>query len=386
MSTAEDRSGRASLAPQTTTVEDLLEGDLRALDLLPDAVLLVDPQGAVRHVCERARTLLELDPGVAGKRLEDVLDLRDDNEEAVTGDLICAPGAVTDRLAERVLWLHVAGARRRPVAVTGTVLADGGALLSLRHAGRRERVDTARSDLVATVSHEIRSPLTTVKGFTRTMLNRWDLFSDEQKRQMLATINTDADRVTRLLTELLDVARIDVGRVQLDRRPVDVEPIAERVVAKAEHGAREREFTVVTDDDLPQVHADPDKVEQVLTNLVDNAVRHAPGSPVEVRIVQPRDGDVALRITVADRGPGIRPTDRRRIFGKFSRVDGDRRRAGSGLGLYITRGLVEAHGGRVWVDPDVEDGATFHVELPSDPSAPLDPSARGAPERPGPDR
>ncbi len=220
------------------------------------------------------------------------------------------------------------------------------------------------SDLVATVSHEIRSPLTSVKGFTRTMLSKWDRFSDEQKRTMLETVNEDADRVTRLLTELLDVSRIDAGRVQLHRSSIDVGALVERVVDRARHRPEglQRTITSTLDDAVPRIHADPDKVEQMVTNLVDNALKYAPDGAVTVRLV--RDGrDVEL--TVSDEGAGIPAEQRRFIFEKFGRGRGQRR-AGTGLGLYITRGLARAHGGQVWCDSDDGEGATFHVRLPID--------------------
>ncbi|MDX1622349.1 MAG: HAMP domain-containing sensor histidine kinase [Nitriliruptorales bacterium] len=236
-------------------------------------------------------------------------------------------------------------------------------VLTFRNAGRRERIDRARSDLVATVSHEIRSPLTSVKGFTRTMLTKWERFSDEQKRTMLETINLDADRVTRLLKELLDVSRIDAGRVELHREMIDVGPLAKNVVEKAQHrpDGTGRSITVSVATDLPAVYADPDKIEQVLTNLVENALKYAPDSPVEVGAEE--DGD-DVHLWVSDRGPGISPDQLRRVFEKFGRGR-ENRRSGTGLGLYITRGLVTAHGGRIWADSTEGEGSTFHVVLPA---------------------
>lgn len=333
--------------------------DLAALELLPEAVVAVDPDGRITHLNARASSLLDLTDEVLGAALPDVLELRDDAGTSIT-DCLLPDGNVADRLAERTLRAHLTDGRTRPVAVAGHLLPDGGAMLTFRHAGRREKVDVARSDLVATVSHEIRSPLSSVKGFTKTMLAKWDRFSDEQKQQMLATINADADRVTRLLTELLDVARIDAGRVQLQRLMVDVTPIVERIVDKAQHHDDGRKVRLDLPDDVPELYVDPDKLEQVLTNLVDNALRYAPGGPIDVQV---RELDEEVEFVVWDRGPGI-PTDQRaQIFAKFSRGRGNKR-AGTGLGLYITKGLVEAHGGRVWVESEVDTGSAFHVVLP----------------------
>ena len=335
-------------------------GEFAALDLLPEAVVIVDATGRVAHVNERARGLLALSPAARGRALGEVIDLRDESGTPCI-ECLTPAGDVADRLAERLFQVELPDGRQRPVAVAGRLLDDGRRVLTFRHAGRRVRVDAQRSDLVATVSHEIRSPLTSVKGFTRTLLARWDRFSDEQKRQMLMTINEDADRVTRLLTELLDVSRIDAGRVQLQRVVLDVRRVVQRVVDKAQHVQDEDPLVLVElPDEVGSVYADADKLEQVLTNLVENALHYAPGAPIRVAV---RDGDEGIEISVADGGAGIPADQLRSIFGKFSRGRGTKR-AGTGLGLYITKGLVEAHGGRVWAESTPGEGATFHVVLP----------------------
>ncbi len=329
------------------------------LDLVPEAVIVVSGARNVVHANDRARALLGLVGDTVGKPLADVLELVDDAGNPCRDPIGDDPGG--SRIAERVLRVVLADGRRRPVAMAGRVHGDGAVTLTFRSAGRRERVDAARSDLVATVSHEIRSPLTSVKGFTRTLLSKWDRFSDEQKRTMLETINADADRVTRLLRELLDVSRIDAGRVQLHRTRVDVAELAGEVVEKARHrpDGTDREVTLDLDG-VGTIHADPDKVEQILTNLVENALKYAPDSVVSVEAS--RDGS-GVHLSVRDEGPGIPADQVRTIFEKFGRGR-ETRRSGTGLGLYITRGLAEAQGGRVWCDSVEGEGATFHVWLP----------------------
>ena len=333
--------------------------DLGALDLLPEAVVLVDDTGRIRHVNDRAGALLGLSADAIGRPLDQVLPIRQASEQ-----LWVAPSSrpsVGDRLPERLARVVVRG-RERSVSVSGR-WSRGGLLLTFRNAGHRERLDAVRGDVVATVSHEIRSPLTSVKGFTRTMLNRWDRFSDEQKIAMLETIDTDADRVTRLLGELLDVSRIDAGRLQLHRRPVAVDRLVRSVADKMCHREPEidRHIEVVVDEDVPQVHADPDKIEQVLTNLVENALTHGKEGTVRLTVAAEQG---TVRISVADEGPGVPADQQHLVFQKFGRAR-ESRSGGTGLGLYITRGLVEAHGGEVWIDPDVVRGATFHVTLPA---------------------
>lgn len=335
-------------------------GRWEAFDDLPEAVVVVDRAGAIAHVNDRARALLELSDDAVGTPLSETLELRN-GDEAVTALLLQAPG-VASRLAEAVVTCPLQDGRERPVAVAGRMLADGSIVLTFRSAGRRMRVDAARSDLVATVSHEIRSPLTSVKGFTRTLLLKWDRFRDDQKRTMLETINEDADRVTRLLTELLDVSRIDAGRVQLHRTAVDVTALAERVSEGARHrgdlGDRLIDTTGIVP--TPDANADPDKLAQVLSNLLENAIKYGGDSDIQVATSH-ENGMVT--VIVSDKGPGIPLDQHRRVFEKFGRARGQRG-SGTGLGLYITRGLMRAHGGSVELESDEGAGATFRVHVP----------------------
>lgn len=342
--------------------------DEATLDLLPDPIFVVGPGGQVAAVNDLARRLLGRDP--VGEHAPTALVLRDEagNDWWETDRPLERDPGVHQRIPERDLWLY--GAPPRPVTLTGAChrADDGVALvLCLRRAERRQRLDAARSDLVATVSHELRSPLTAVKGFTKTLLAKWDRFPDEQKQQMLMTVNADADRVTRLLTELLDVSRIDAGRLKLRRAVVDLSQIAHRVVERvtaetadaSASGRRDAEIVVHDPGDLPAAFADEDKLEQVLINLVENAVKYGAGR-IEVALGA---DDEELSVVVTDEGGAIAREHLDHIFTKFYRQSGERR-TGTGLGLYISKGIVEAHGGRIWAESDAECGTRFHVRLP----------------------
>ncbi len=323
-------------------------------DRLPDGVLVIR-HGVIREANRRARQLLGgRDP--VGATAAERLDLRNDAGLAVT--VPTEPPIVGHRYAERVLHLAVPGGRRT-ISCSGAWVGDD-LVITLRHAGRREAAVRTQADVVATVAHELRSPLTSVKGFTRTLLSRWDRFSDEQKHTMLAAVEADTDRVTRLLTDLLDVARIDAGRVKLRRTPVPLDELLGTSIAKARVRAPDRDLDHHVAPSVPSVLADADKLEQIVTNLLDNAIQHAPGSPVQCEAV--REGD-EVRIRVRDHGPGIAPEDVDTLFTKFGRGHSEHR-AGTGLGLYVTKGLVEAHGGRIAFDLEVEDGALVEVWIP----------------------
>ena len=340
------------------------------LDLLPDGVVVADEHEQVTEVSAvAARMLGRPASALLGRPLREVLALRDQDDRAWY-DEVCPYGGLPTRtgVPERSVLLPdgdevLVTARlhrpslRSPVTRVAVVLRSGRG---------RARLDRDRSDLVATVAHELRSPLTGVKGFVQAMLNRWDKLSDEQKKLMLTTVSVDSDRLSRLIAELLDVARIDTGRLQLYPRPCDAAVLVRRVVDSVSAGAA-RPVVLTLVDDLPDVQADPDKLTQVVTNLVENGLRHGDGE-VRVRVdVEPGGGEQPrplLRIAVEDQGAGIPAELRRRVFTKFWKGGA---RGGSGLGLYIVHGLTRAHGGSVTIDDAEGGGARLVVLWPSEP-------------------
>jgi signal transduction histidine kinase len=235
-----------------------------------------------------------------------------------------------------------------------------GAVLVLRDARRRMHQTVTGIEIVSTVSHELRSPLTSVKGYTSLLMNRWDRLSDEQKRMMLEQVNHDADRVTRLITELLDISRLETGRLVLRRQMINLSVLTDSVLDQLRMEYPELAATRNFCDPFPTVYADPDKVLQVITNLVENACKY--GSPEGLEVAgEANENEVAISVT--DRGPGIPPEDLDRVFTKFFRRH-EGKPTGSGLGLWISRGLVEAHGGRLSVTSIPGQGSTFRFTLP----------------------
>jgi signal transduction histidine kinase len=232
--------------------------------------------------------------------------------------------------------------------------------VSLRSARARDRLDRERSDLVATVAHELRSPLTGVRGFTGTLLARWDKFSDDQKKLIMQSVHADTDRLTRLIAELLEVARIDTGRLSLYPRPLDVASAVEQVTHSVRAGTG-REVHFEPDPDLPQILADPDRFAQVLTNLVENAVRHGEGMVWVTAAIRQVEGEPYVDVVVEDEGEGISPAIRKRVFTKFWKHG---THGGSGLGMYIAHGLVVAHGGDIAIADADGGGARIETSWP----------------------
>lgn len=332
----------------------------QVLDLVADGVVLADAAGRVTAVNAAARDLLELEPGVGvGDPLDAVLRLQDldGNDWAA-----CArpyTGLAIRRTLTEASWRAPSG---RELLVTARLRREGPAgpvttvAVGLRDARSRRVVDAERSDLVATVAHELRSPLTGVKGFTSTLLSKWDRLNDEQKQLMLRTVDADADRLTRLIAELLDVARIDSGRLSLRKEPVDLAAVVRRQLEPIAVAQR-REIPLEADGEV-RVWVDRDKVAQIVANLVENGMKHG-GGEVTVRVRALGGGGAEL--IVDDAGDGIDEAIRHRVFTKFWKHG---RGGGSGLGLYIVGGLAAAHGGSVQVEDAPGGGARLRVVFP----------------------
>lgn len=342
--------------------------DAQLFDMLPDGVVIADANGVVTHINEAGLRLLELDQAVGvGSSLADVLGLQDLDGRDWMECVQPYAGIAIRRALREMSWRTTSG---REVLVTGRLQRDrpGGRVrtlsLVLRDARARHFVDAERSDLVATVAHELRSPLTGVKGFTSTLLSKWERFNEDQKLLMLRTVDADADRLTRLIAELLDVARIDSGRLSIRKELTDLADAVARQIEPL--SAADGRRIVMRADHEVKVWVDRDKLAQVIANLVENALAHG-GGDVEVTISQ--DGDAGVQLIVDDSGAGISEEIRARVFTKFWKHG---RRGGSGLGLYIVAGLVEAHDGSVHVETSPRGGARMRVELPHGQPAILD--------------
>jgi signal transduction histidine kinase len=353
-------------------------GSLVFADELPDGVVVADEVGRIIVFNRATARLTGLDPAeVIGKSVFDVLPLRDADGRDWWLHVDPYHGLPTRiRHPERSLYL----ADRTELLVCLSYVRDRSRgnsvqrlVITLRGAQQRERLERNRAELVSTVAHELRSPLTSVKGFTATLLAKWSRFTDDQKRVMLETVNADADRVTRLITELLDVSRIESGRMEVHRELVDVPDRARKIIAgRVAAGDAEDRFRLEVGAGLPETWLDADKIDQILGNLVENAVRHGAGIVTIVVERADRSGEPDLvAVSVRDQGEGIAPDVAPRVFGRFWRgkTKGGSRRGqhggGTGLGLYIVKGLVEAHGGTIGVCRAPGGGAEFRFIVPA---------------------
>ncbi len=341
-------------------------------DELPDGVVIADAEGRVVVFNRAAERITQLRAADAlGHALDEALPLLD-----LEGRLwwACTDpyGGLAIRTGQPETRLLLPDGR--DVLVTARYVRENTApiervVIGLRDTSARARVERRHADLIATVAHELRSPLTSVKGFTATLLAKWERFTDDQRKLMLETVDSDADRVTRLIAELLDIARIDSGRLQLGCYPVDlVELVMDQVAGMIAAGQPAERFDVQSTE-LPAVWADPDKLRQVVANLLENAVRHGEGRVTIAfdALTEPEDdakgeGPPMIAMTVDDEGPGIPEAMLGRVFTRFWRGN---RRGGTGLGLYIVKGIVEAHGGTITVGRAPGGGARFRFTMPA---------------------
>ncbi|MFD3452151.1 ATP-binding protein [Streptomyces sp. NPDC058691] len=342
-------------------------------DELPDGLVVADERGLVVCFNAAAARITALDPAqVIGLPLERVLPL-EDLDGRRWWQLTQPYGGLATRTGQPERNLLLPGGRE--VLVSARYVRDHPTgpvrrlVVGLRGTEARRRTERSHAELIATVAHELRSPLTSVKGFTATLLAKWERFTEDQKKLMLETVDADANRVTRLIAELLDISRIDSGRLEVRRQRVDmVAAIRRHVDALVTAGEPTDRFLVRVAEPLPELWADPDKVDQILGNLLENAVRHGEGTvTIDVSAAprpadSPRERDFAgTAVTVSDEGPGIPEESMNRVFTRFWRGS---KRGGTGLGLYIVKGIVEAHGGTIIVGRAPGKGAQFRFILP----------------------
>lgn len=335
-----------------------------------DGLILVDRRGRIAYMNPRSKDLLGL------------------SSRALTGQ---SPGAVYRALASRVaqseeIQSQLEAATARPentptvefalstpeprtlqarfFPIHGAGEEQLGLGLLLRDITREKELDQMKSQLLATVSHELRTPLASIKGFATTLL-REDVDWDEVSRyEFLSIIDKESDRLSELISSLLDMSRIEAGTLRVEPEPTDLQALVQETVSGFQVMTHEHEFETRLPPHLPLVWADPRRTRQILRNLVENAIKYSPQGGSIVVAVQVQEADV--RVSVLDQGLGISSQHLNHIFDRFYQVDNasTRKVGGSGLGLSISKAIVEAHRGEIWVESQPGTGSAFHFTLP----------------------
>jgi two-component system phosphate regulon sensor histidine kinase PhoR len=357
----EDLAVRIGLALDRGRLYGLVEeraDAARVLEHVGDGVLLLDRNGEIRLWNPAAEAITGIEAkNVLGRPAVDaipgwqsaadqvpVLPKPDPGHDEVTIPIDTPRG-------ER--WISISGVR-----------FFGGTVYAFRDLTDVRRLEEIKADFIATASHELRTPLAAVYGAAQTLL-RHDFALDEVGRQrFVSLIAEESERLGRIVNEILLANQLDAGRVDMEFEPFDPADLVERVVeATRIHMPPTVTISHTAEGDLPRFSADPDKVRQVLVNLIENAIKYSPeGGHVEVGVTE---SDGAVRFGVRDEGLGIAPEDQDRIFEKFYRADPQMLRGvgGTGLGLYICKELVGRMGGRIWVEPNDGKGSAFFFEL-----------------------
>ncbi|MFN7138901.1 MAG: sensor histidine kinase [Limisphaerales bacterium] len=329
-----------------------------------EGVLLLDKDGFIRIANRAFRDMFGLTEGIQGKTILETLRLHEIDEVVnqvresgqVVGVEINPPG-----LDERVLQVNAS-------SVIDALGELQGNILVFHDLTRLKRLERTRQEFVANVSHELRTPLALIKGYVETLIDGASKDPDLTSK-FLGTIDKHADRLTFLIEDLLTISQLESGQIVLNKQPVYLGELATRVAEELGASARAKQVSLsCAVDSAFVVQADPQRLEQVLSNLVNNAIKYGGKKNGKIVIHAESAAEGGAIISVKDDGPGIPAAARERIFERFYRVDKARSReqGGTGLGLSIVKHIVQSHRGKVWVESEVGKGSAFYFTLPED--------------------
>jgi signal transduction histidine kinase len=344
-----------------------LESVVQSID---EGLVLIDIRGRVAFANRRAASLLRLgDAAAAGLAAGDVVE----RIAALAADG-AATRAALDALHQSVAAfpyadVRLAGAPAESVRITHfTVFDSTGERLGFGYSCRdvtfEKQVDAMKTEVISLVSHEIKTPLAMIRGYASALLDGSQRRSATLRGEYLRMIDTESARLSDLVRNMTDLSKLDAGVLDLELHETDPARLLERVARRWSEGRPARRFTVALDERTPTLRMDRPRIEQVLDNLIGNALKYSPENGAIALALSLRDGAVTFSVT--DAGPGIPRSERERVFDRFYQVPAEGgRRSGSGLGLYICHGIVAAHGGRIWVEPAADGGTAARFALPA---------------------
>jgi two-component system phosphate regulon sensor histidine kinase PhoR len=333
---------------------------------MAEGLLLLDQGGRIELANRAFTTLFGVSDDIRSRTILEALRLHE------LADLVDFLGTQKQVLGYELKLLRPT---ERWLQVNGAAIFNGagerhGTILVFHDLTRIKQLERARQEFVANVSHELRTPLSLIKGYVETLLEG-ARDNPEVTTRFLQTIDRNAERLKLLIEDLLTISELESGRVTLNLQSLRLKSLTSKVLADFKTRAELKNVRLVDEAPDIQISADADRLEQVLCNLVDNAIKYGRGQGT-VKI-KARAGDAGqVEVSVEDDGPGIPPESIERVFERFYRVDKARSReqGGTGLGLSIVKHIVQSHGGRVWAKSDPGQGATFFFTLPQEKQGP----------------
>jgi PAS domain S-box-containing protein len=272
------------------------------------------------------------------------------------------------RVADRELIIVARDGQQFTVSVTASCITSAHSeptigILTIRDITREREQEEQRSTFISVISHELQTPIAIIKGYASTLARSDAVLNPEALRMRLRAIEEEADRLNKLVGNLLYASRIQAGGLQMDITPLDLAPLVERAAERLRVRHSEATITLDLPAHLPPVMADRERIEEVLQNLLDNAIKYSPGR-AQITVVCRAMADEVI-VSLSDLGMGIPLREQAEIFERFARAGNSKQSAiqGAGLGLYICRAIVEAHGGRIWVESTLHSGSTFFFSL-----------------------
>jgi two-component system phosphate regulon sensor histidine kinase PhoR len=340
--------------------KDYLQTVLKGMS---EGVLVVDRGGRIRMVNEALRKLFPLPPEVLNRTLLELIrnaDLEETIGEALRNGKSSAFELTLPSFPERTFEVNVVGIYS---SSEGTPME--GAIAVFHDISRLKELEKVRQDFVANVSHELRTPLTTIKGYAETLLD--GALKEDVAFRFTQIIKKHVDRLTKIVEDLLMLSRIESREFHLNQEALPLQDLINDALDYVREAAEKKKISIDRSEPFPllNIAVDRNYIEQVLINLIDNAIKYTPdGGRIVISAVE-RDGK-EIEVSVHDNGIGIPKEDLPRIFERFYRVDKGRSQesGGTGLGLSIVKHLVQAHGGKVWVESQFGEGSTFHFTLP----------------------
>jgi len=342
------------------------------LDSAADGILILNPN----HTIERTNAAFARMYGIPQGELQQMA-----HGEVI--QWVKPPHGITLEKAEAGGWplspqahLYIEGDIKRPeglsplpvgISYAPLISLEGNlinTIATVRDITRFRQADELKSEFVSIVSHELKTPVALIKGYVSTLRRKDVQWDRDVMDNSLQVIEEEADRLTGLIENLLDASRLQVSGMSLKRADLDLHHLVTRLAERFQVQTDQHEIVVAVPEDFPIVMADETRIEQVLSNLISNAIKYAPGGQIQIA---GQDHPTQVCICVTDEGPGIATGDMPHIFDRFYRApETSRKTKGAGLGLYLARAIIEAHDGRMWADPKKDKGAKICFSLPKE--------------------